>query len=129
MGTWSGAEETEEALPSSTCPICGGAGFVHPLLPSGKPDFSRVIPCRCTREALDKEREAHLLRYSNLGSLTRFTFDSLIGTRTISGRLLLWKIRQPAIRADDRNISMFLDIILPIYHLYSRHIQPVTKIC
>jgi len=78
MGTWSGAEETEEALSSSTCPICGGAGFVHPLLPSGKPDFSRVIPCRCTREALDKEREAHLLRYSNLGSLTRFTFDSLI---------------------------------------------------
>jgi len=51
---------------------------VHPLLPSGKPDFSRVIPCRCSQETLDKERRTHLLRYSNLGSLTRFTFDNLL---------------------------------------------------
>lgn len=50
---------------------------MHPVLPSGKPDFSRVIPCRCTQEARDKERKTHLLRYSNLGSLTRFTFDNL----------------------------------------------------
>ena len=78
MDTWSGAEETEEASPSSDCSICKGAGFVHPRLPSGKPDFSRVIPCRCTRKALDKQRQSHLLRYSNLGSLTRFTFDNLL---------------------------------------------------
>jgi len=51
---------------------------VHPVLPSGKPAFSRVIPCRCTQEARDKERKTHLLRYSNLGSLTRFTFDNLL---------------------------------------------------
>jgi DNA replication protein DnaC len=50
---------------------------VHPPLPSGKPDFSRVIPCRCTQEARDKERKTHLLRYSNLGALSRFTFDNL----------------------------------------------------
>ncbi|MFC2013394.1 ATP-binding protein [Chloroflexota bacterium] len=74
--TWSGAEP-EEASPSSNCPICKGSGFVHPLLPSGKPDFSRVIPCRCTKQELDKERESRLQRYSNLGSLTRFTFDNL----------------------------------------------------
>ena len=77
MDTWSGAEESEEAPPSSVCPICNGAGFVHPRLSSGKPDFNRVIPCRCTRGELDKERQARLLRYSNLGSLTRFTFDNL----------------------------------------------------
>ena len=51
---------------------------MYPLLPSGKPDFSRVIPCRCTQEARDKERQTHLLSYSNLGSLTRFTFDNLL---------------------------------------------------
>ena len=78
MDTWSGAEETEEASPGSNCPVCQGAGFVHPRLPSGKPNFSRVIPCRCTREAIDKQRQTYLLRYSNLGSLTRFTFDSLL---------------------------------------------------
>ena len=78
MDTWSDASETEEASPSSNCPICQGAGFVHPLLLSGKPDFSRVIPCRCTQEALGKQRQTYLLRYSNLGSLTRFTFDNLL---------------------------------------------------
>ena len=78
MDTWSGAEEAEEASSKPVCPICKGAGFVHPRLPTGKPDFSRVIPCRCTREALDKQRQTYLLRYSNLGSLTRFTFDNLL---------------------------------------------------
>ncbi len=78
MDTWSDAEETEEPSPSSNCPICKGAGFVHPLLASGKPDFSRVVACRCTRGELDKGRQTHLLRYSNLGSLTRFTFDNLL---------------------------------------------------
>ena len=78
MDTWSGASEIGEVPPSANCPICGGAGFVHPLLPTGKPDFSRVIPCRCSREALDKERQAHLLSYSNLGALTRFTFANLL---------------------------------------------------
>ena len=72
------AEEAEEASPSSVCPICKGAGFVHPLLPSGKPDFSRVVACRCTRGELDKEQQARLQQYSNLGSLARFTFDNLV---------------------------------------------------
>jgi DNA replication protein DnaC len=73
----SGAEE-EKPSPSSSCPICKGAGFVHPLLASGKPDYSRVIACRCTRKELDNERQSRLQRYSNLGSLTRLTFDNLI---------------------------------------------------
>jgi len=78
MDTWSGAEETEELSPNSSCPICKGAGFVHLPLPSGKPDFSRVVACRCTQQELDKGRQTHLLRYSNLGSLTRFTFDNIL---------------------------------------------------
>jgi DNA replication protein DnaC len=75
-GTWSGAER-REAAPTSACPVCNGAGFVHPLLPSGKPDYSQVVACRCTRKELDKERQARLQRYSNLGSLARLTFDNL----------------------------------------------------
>ena len=78
MDTWSDAEEAEELSPSSSCPICKGAGFVHPRLSSGKPDFSRVVACRCTQQELDKGRQTHLLQYSNLRSLTRFTFDNLL---------------------------------------------------
>ncbi len=51
--------------------------MVHPILPSGKPDYSQVIPCRCTRQETDKERQTHLQQYSNLGPLTRYTFDNL----------------------------------------------------
>ncbi|MFC2016854.1 ATP-binding protein [Chloroflexota bacterium] len=75
---WSGAEEPEEASPSSACPVCKGAGFVHPLLASGKPDFSQVIPCSCTQKELSKERQTRLQQYSNLGLLTRLTFDNLL---------------------------------------------------
>ncbi|MFC1981281.1 ATP-binding protein [Chloroflexota bacterium] len=84
MDTWSSAEE--ESSSSLACPVCHGAGIVHPLLPSGKPDFSRVIPCRCTREELGNERQTRLQRYSNLGSLTRFTFDNF-ESRGRSGNL------------------------------------------
>ncbi len=76
-GTWSSAEE-EEALEESVCPVCKGARFVHPLLPSGKPDYSQVVPCRCAREESDKARRSHLQRYSNLGSQTGLTFDNLL---------------------------------------------------
>jgi DNA replication protein DnaC len=77
MDTWSGAEEPEEATPSSNCPICKGAGFVHPLLASGKPDFSRVVACRCIQAELDKERQDRLQQYSGLAKLHRtMTFDN-----------------------------------------------------
>ncbi|MFC2036279.1 ATP-binding protein [Chloroflexota bacterium] len=77
MGTWS-STEVEEASSVPVCPVCKGARFVHPLLPSGKPDFSQIVPCNCTKQELDEERESRLQRYSNLGSLTRLTFDNLL---------------------------------------------------
>ena len=73
--TWSSAEE--EPSPGSDCPVCKGAGIVHPRLPSGEPDYGRVVPCRCTKGELDSERRTRLQQYSNLGSLTRFTFDNM----------------------------------------------------
>jgi DNA replication protein DnaC len=59
------------------CPICKGAGFVHPALDSGKVDFSRVIPCRCSKGELRKKKTEYLEKYSNLGSLSQLTFDNL----------------------------------------------------
>jgi len=59
------------------CPVCQGAGVVHPLLPTGKPDYSRVVPCRCVKKVLGKDRQTNLQKYSNLGLLSRLTFDNL----------------------------------------------------
>jgi DNA replication protein DnaC len=50
---------------------------VHPRLPSGEPDYSRVVPCRCTKTEQDAEKQERLKRYSNLGSLTRLTFENM----------------------------------------------------
>ena len=59
------------------CPICKGAGFVHPVLYSGQTDFSHVVPCRCSKGELRKKKTEYLQRYSNLGSLSQLTFDNL----------------------------------------------------
>ncbi|MDD5126756.1 MAG: ATP-binding protein [Dehalococcoidales bacterium] len=75
MDTWSSAEE--RTSPNADCPLCKGAGFVHPVLPSGKADYSLVVPCRCTQQNLDKDRQARLQQYSNLGSLRNSTFENL----------------------------------------------------
>jgi len=77
MDTSSGAE-TDETPEIPVCPVCSGAKFVHPSLPSGKPDYSQVVPCRCTQREFAEERQAHLQTYSNLGSLARLTFDNLL---------------------------------------------------
>jgi len=73
-GTWSSAEQ---APAPTACPICNGLGKVHPLLPDGKPDYSRTVPCRCTLPEAGKDRQGHLQLYSNLGSLRRLTFANL----------------------------------------------------
>ncbi|NLT27781.1 MAG: ATP-binding protein [Dehalococcoidales bacterium] len=68
----------EEPAVFSDCPNCRGAGFVYPLLPSGKPDYSQVVPCKCLRKNTNKQRQMVLERYSNIGSLKRLTFANLI---------------------------------------------------
>ena len=45
---------------------------------SGKLDFSQIVPCRCSEQESGEERHNRLQRYSNLGSLTRLTFDNLL---------------------------------------------------
>ena len=78
--TWS---EGNAPLPSieegagEICPVCKGAGFVHPALDSGQVDFSRVVPCKCSKGELRKKKTEYLEKYSNLGSLSQLTFDNL----------------------------------------------------
>jgi len=77
MDTWSSAE-SEAASPTEVCPICNGAGFVYTSVPVGHPDFGKAVPCRCTLKESETECQARLERYSNLGALTRLTFDNLV---------------------------------------------------
>jgi len=47
------------------------------LSTSGQIDFSRVVPCRCSKGELKKKKAEYLQKYSNLGSLAQLTFDNL----------------------------------------------------
>ena len=60
------------------CPLCRGARFVHPLLAGGKPDYSRMVPCKCATREAETKRLSRLQKYSNLGPLTRLTFATLL---------------------------------------------------
>jgi DNA replication protein DnaC len=68
----------EKAPLGPTCPICKGAGFVHPRLASGKPDYSRTVPCRCTLREREKEQQSRLRKYSGLEAklLQKMTFEN-----------------------------------------------------
>ena len=68
-------------LPDGTeqiCPLCRGIGYVYPDLPEEHADFGKSVPCSCIDQELEEQKEARLQRYSNLGSLVRWTFDSLV---------------------------------------------------
>jgi DNA replication protein DnaC len=74
-----GAESPPVEEPSSeTCPFCHDAGFVRRGVPLDHEDFGKAIPCTCVESEKVEARTARLLRYSNLGPLTRLTFRNLI---------------------------------------------------
>ncbi len=58
--------------------MCGGVGWVSPDVAFGHPDFGKAIPCRCVQNEWEDQRTDRLKRYSNLGPLTRLTFDNLL---------------------------------------------------
>jgi DNA replication protein DnaC len=64
--------------PDEICPICKGKGYLVLDVPAGHPDFSKVFPCRCTQARMAVERADKLRAVSNLGQLTRMTFDNFI---------------------------------------------------
>ncbi len=59
------------------CPHCGGAGFVRRAVRLGHPDFGKAFPCQCTQDERVEDRSVRLQRYSNLGPLSRLTFENL----------------------------------------------------
>ncbi len=65
-------------IAAETCPICKGMGFLALDVPPGHPDFSKTIPCRCTQARMAAEHAQALRAVSNIGALSRMTFDSFI---------------------------------------------------
>jgi DNA replication protein DnaC len=59
------------------CGICGGLGWLTSEVPVGHPEFGRLIICECQQQEIQEDQYSRLLRYSGLGYLTRFTFESL----------------------------------------------------
>jgi len=53
-------------------------GWLRHDVPFGHPDFGKLVPCQCTAKEFEQERLTRLERYSNLGPLTRLTFDNLL---------------------------------------------------
>lgn len=79
--TWySGRPEASAARekPVNDCAVCHGTRFIHPLLESGEPDYSRLVPCACVRKDIDSRKAARLQAISNLGSLSKLTFENLL---------------------------------------------------
>ncbi|MEE8337947.1 MAG: ATP-binding protein [Dehalococcoidia bacterium] len=51
-----------------------------------QPDFGRAVPCECVRGEDERTRRERLVRYSRLGALERFTFETLLKQGRSSGR-------------------------------------------
>ncbi len=48
------------------CVLCHDAEFVHPRLESGLIDYSRVVPCLCTMDAMERAKRKRLLSWCEL---------------------------------------------------------------
>ena len=59
------------------CERCEGRGWYTPDVPVGHAEFGRLVTCDCQQDRREQEQFARLLRYSNLGYLSRFTFQTL----------------------------------------------------
>ncbi|MBI2172286.1 MAG: ATP-binding protein [Chloroflexi bacterium] len=69
--------QTSQGPEADLCPVCQGRRWVRLEVPLGDPRFGTVIPCACQEKPLEEQRLTRLQRFSNLGVLTRVTFQSL----------------------------------------------------
>ncbi|MDE2901140.1 MAG: ATP-binding protein [Chloroflexota bacterium] len=73
----SGAPDDSPEEEAPACPLCNGTRWVRVDVPFGHPRWGSIDPCSCWEQEGALERRERLLRYSNLGVLARFTFDTL----------------------------------------------------
>ena len=73
-----GVSPGDDPAEAQVCPICKGHGWVVLKVPVDHPDFGRSFPCECSLREFASDRVQRLKRYSNLGPLTRLTFENLL---------------------------------------------------
>ena len=84
---WKTDAKEEKKKEKKVCPICKGAGFVRRDLPPNDPMFGRALVCKCTKTKIEVQRQRRLIKLSNLGMLTRFTFETFVfDDQTISSK-------------------------------------------
>ena len=66
-----------QGLEAEPCPLCQGRRWMRVEAPLGDPRFGTVVPCACQEKPFEEQRLTRLQRISNLGVLTRVTFQSL----------------------------------------------------
>ena len=78
----------ETQLPAIDCDVCRDARFIHPRLPSGVPDYSRIIPCDCQLGRIEEQRRDHMLETCHLPLGTEdMTFDNfIVSSGTVEAR-------------------------------------------
>ena len=59
------------------CGRCGGRGWLTLEAAVGDPNFGRTVACVCRKDDREDEAYSRLIKYSNLGSLARFTFETV----------------------------------------------------
>ena len=64
-------------LKEPSCSICKDKGVLSYPVPVADPLFGKYAPCKCRQNFLAADRLRRLTVYSNLGHLTRYTFDTL----------------------------------------------------
>ena len=72
-----GDHPVEDTGSEAACELCRDRGWLTPQVPVGHPEFGQVVACQCQEVRSAEERSDRLRRYSNLGHLTRLTFDTL----------------------------------------------------
>ncbi len=70
-------ERPQDIDEPEVCGVCSGRSWLTTDVPAGDPNFGRFVLCECQEPRVDEERYSRLLRYSNLGALSRFTFETL----------------------------------------------------
>lgn len=66
-----------DAEEEDACDRCGGRGWLTVEAAVGDPNFGRTVACGCRKDDREEEAYSRLVKYSNLGSLARFTFDTV----------------------------------------------------